>query len=655
LQNLLTRISRPYRLAALAFALMFLAAMAMASARHNALLIDAPAASGSVEWDFYYSYVRDAMRIAGVQAPRDEFRGPLYPLVLAVAHLLLPFGSYFAIAKVISLVSGALALVAVYLIAEEALGPLYGLAAMVATAAVAAFELLSFLAGTDMFFACLLLFALCFLIRALRQSAPLTPLIASGVLSGLAMCTRWNAVFLPATAVFAFALAFDLPAHERARRLGVFLAAFVVVMLPWLVLNAFLHGNPLHSRNYVNARIGIFDGKGPYFDSLSATIMYDPPHFLRQWGLNIVRNIAAVGKEIFPLSLFAVPGLLVVLLGHRRTPRLLALLACCAMLFVINAIGPYVVRQYLVAIALFAIAGTAFLEWLGSLQRVRAFALSAGLLAWGAACAGLLAASIANLNLVSATELTQLEANKLAGVKPAVPLIGDWDGDGNDDIGVSRDRTNGYKVFYLFDGRGESPAKWIAAFGGENSVPIAGDWDGDGKTSIGVFREGVFFLNNHNASGHAEITSIFGDKDGIPVIGDWDGDGKDSLGTFKDGVFKITNQITSPFATLTFTFGGPGDTPVAGDWDGDGKDTVGVFRDGVFTLTNRSGPPFDDVWQVRTGVPGKIALAGRFNGQRVDKPIVYDDGTFYYIDSSLPNRWRIDLERLSDLPVAGED
>ena len=545
LPELLKKIRAPYRLAAFGLALLFLVAMAVASARHNALLIDAPTAGGSVEWDFYYSYVRDAMRILELQAPRDEFRGPLYPMVLAASHLLLPFASYFAIAKIISLLSGTLALLAVYLIAEELLGPLHGLAAMLATGALASFGLLSFLAGTDMFFACLSLFTILFLMRALRENASIAPLIAAGALNGLAMTTRWNAAYLLAAVVLAFCCAFDLSPKERARRLAVFLASFGVAVLPMLVLNASLYGNPLHNKNYVNARIAILDGKGPWFDSLSAMVEHDPLHFFKQWGRNVLLNVTAVGREIFPLSVFTVFGILVVLIEGIRKPRLLALLACCAMLFVINAMGPYGTRHYLVAIAVFAIFGAALLERLGSFHGVGKFALSAGLIAWAAACAVLIIASISNFNSVAATEFTRLEEMKMAGVKEAAPLIGDWDGNGDDELGVSRD-GNGYKVFYLLDARGESPAKWIVAFGGDKSVSLAGDWDGDGKASIGVFYQGVFFLTNNNASGYAEISSVFGDQDGVPIVGDWDGDGTDTLGTFKDGVFRITNSNSCP-------------------------------------------------------------------------------------------------------------
>ena len=644
---------RRLRFAALALTLAFLVAMGAASLRHDALLIEAPIASGSVEWDFYYGYVRDAMRIANLEAPRDEFRGPLYPLALAALHFLLTYASYFAIAKAVALISAAGALAAVFLIAKELLGPLYGLLAMAATACAAPFGLLSLLAGTDMAFACLSLLALYFLVLALRPTVSLAPMIFAGVFCGLALCTRWNAAYLPAVAVLAYAFALDIPPRERLRRVGVFMAAFTLMTLPWLGFNAFLHGSPFYNRNYANARLAIFDGNAPWFDSLSDMIAYDPALFFRRWMRNVMINILAVGKQLFPLSLLATAGFAVILLRIRRRPRLFALVVSCLALFVVNAIGPYVVRQYLVSIALFAVAGAAFVEWLASFARARAAAWVAGLVAWAAICCTLLWTSVANLNAVAAAERTLVEAKHRSAAKPAVPIVGDWDGDGIDDVGASR-AAKGYTVFYLLPAGVESPARWIAAFGPQNAIPIAGDWDGDGKASIGVFAGGAFFLGNHNASGNAEVTATFGDKNAMPVIGDWNGDGSDSLGSFKDGIFAITDQIAPPFNTRTFTFGGPGDLPVAGDWDGDGKDTVGVYRDGVFTLTNRTAPPFDDVWQVRTAIPAGIPLAGRRDGDRADTPIVYANGTFYFLDGHAPDRRRIDLDRLQDLPVAGE-
>jgi hypothetical protein len=71
-------------------------------------------------------------------------------------------------------------------------------------------------------------------------------------------------------------------------------------------------------------------------------------------------------------------------------------------------------------------------------------------------------------------------------------------------------------------------------YGNPNAVPLVGDWDGDGKDNVGVRMGNTFFMRTSPVSGGAETTSsvAYGDGGGtdLPVIGDWDGDGKDSQG-----------------------------------------------------------------------------------------------------------------------------
>ena len=60
---------------------------------------------------------------------------------------------------------------------------------------------------------------------------------------------------------------------------------------------------------------------------------------------------------------------------------------------------------------------------------------------------------------------------------------------------------------------------------GDNSkaVPITGDWDGNGSMSIGVWRSGTFYLRNSNTPGPGEIVTTFGLPSHTPLAGNWDG------------------------------------------------------------------------------------------------------------------------------------
>ncbi|HQR36935.1 MAG TPA: hypothetical protein PLF26_00925 [Blastocatellia bacterium] len=56
-------------------------------------------------------------------------------------------------------------------------------------------------------------------------------------------------------------------------------------------------------------------------------------------------------------------------------------------------------------------------------------------------------------------------------------------------------------------------------------MPIVGDWNGDGVDTVGVYitGTGTFFLRNSNSPGPADLAFTFGAGGGIPLSGDWNG------------------------------------------------------------------------------------------------------------------------------------
>lgn len=176
------------------------------------------------------------------------------------------------------------------------------------------------------------------------------------------------------------------------------------------------------------------------------------------------------------------------------------------------------------------------------------------------------------------------------GVTTDTPLVGDWNGDGYDDIGVWR---NG--IFYLdANGNGiwDGPSidrKFV--FGNPTDTPIVGDWNQDGKDEIGVWRLSKFYLdlNGNNQWDGAATDSVFsfGSASDKPIIGDWNGDGIDDVGVRRNSLFYLDsngNQSWNAGVDAVFSFGNSSDIPLVGDWDGDGFDDVGVWRTGKFYL-----------------------------------------------------------------------
>ena len=115
------------------------------------------------EIDFAHDYAFDALRIGEGVPPGDEYRGPLYPALLAFLHSrgagLVRAGAWITVG------SSLLALVLTFLICRRATGSgIFALAAASALALFPPFLKCSLLLGTDMLFAALLLSSVCLIL-----------------------------------------------------------------------------------------------------------------------------------------------------------------------------------------------------------------------------------------------------------------------------------------------------------------------------------------------------------------------------------------------------------------------------------------------------------------------------------------------------------
>jgi glucose/arabinose dehydrogenase len=120
--------------------------------------------------------------------------------------------------------------------------------------------------------------------------------------------------------------------------------------------------------------------------------------------------------------------------------------------------------------------------------------------------------------------------NAAWGITGDLGIIGDFDGDGLNDITVYRPSNN---VFYV---RKSSDGSLIAQQWGltPDDRVTPGDYDGDGKTDFAVFRQPTgtwYILQSSNGQLRAEQFGANGDR---PVPGDYDGDGKYDLAVSRD-------------------------------------------------------------------------------------------------------------------------
>lgn len=252
------------------------------------------------------------------------------------------------------------------------------------------------------------------------------------------------------------------------------------------------------------------------------------------------------------------------------------------------------------------------------------------------------------------------------GREGAVPVTGDFNGDGKTNLGVFIDG----EWFLDLNGNGiwDEGDAWIK-LGAKGDVPVTGDWDGDGKTDIGIYGRqwprdmmaasldpGLPDAQNSLATAPKnlppapeEATSgerllrrtaqgklrsdlidhvfLYGDGAFRPVAGDFNGDGVATIGIFRNGVWRLDANGNGRLddEDLELVFGQAGDLPVVGDFNGDGIDNVGVYRDGLWILdSDGDGRLTERDKTVRT--PQGTPLTGDWDGDGVDEPAVYQPG-----------------------------
>lgn len=165
---------------------------------------------------------------------------------------------------------------------------------------------------------------------------------------------------------------------------------------------------------------------------------------------------------------------------------------------------------------------------------------------------------------------------------------------------------------------------------GQNNQPLIGDWDGDNVDGIGLYRNGIFIFRNLSTAGSIDNITNFGSTETgwKAIAGDWNADGADSIGIYKDGQFMLSDDNS----TLHYIFNfGPMETgwiPVAGDWNGDGFDTIGLYKDGIWLLSTASVNPgiYEQIAYGPVNSPAWRPVVGDWNADNVTTIGLYGSG-----------------------------
>ena len=178
------------------------------------------------------------------------------------------------------------------------------------------------------------------------------------------------------------------------------------------------------------------------------------------------------------------------------------------------------------------------------------------------------------------------------------------------DVSVGSPTTAGAAVvranhWFLRNTNTSGVADVAFTYGNTGDTPIMGDWNGDGEQTPGVVRGITWFLRNSNSTGVADEVLQYGNPGDKVVVGDWNGDGVQSPGVVRGITWFLRNSNSTGVADVSFQYGNPGDTVVVGDWNGyagasGGKQTPGVIRGIAWFVRNYNS----------TGVADEVFLYG---------------------------------------------
>jgi hypothetical protein len=118
-----------------------------------------------------------------------------------------------------------------------------------------------------------------------------------------------------------------------------------------------------------------------------------------------------------------------------------------------------------------------------------------------------------------------------------VPVAGDFNANGCDTVSIYRPSAARFFIINTLgaDGGSLGAADYSFLFGDVGDKPFIGDFDGNGQDTVGLHREstGLVYFRNSNTTGMADNQFIFGNPGDRLIAGDWTGDRVDSPGVFR--------------------------------------------------------------------------------------------------------------------------
>ncbi len=150
--------------------------------------------------------------------------------------------------------------------------------------------------------------------------------------------------------------------------------------------------------------------------------------------------------------------------------------------------------------------------------------------------------------------------------------------------------------------------------GAAGDVPVVGDFDADGKEDLATYTPSTQTWHVSMSGGGSQSFSFGVGPATIPLTGNFDGVGATQYGTFDVVGGQGSWQMTSSSGGLqAFVFGKAGDVPLTGDFLGRGYDQAAVYRPstGEFRVYDKANPGADGQL-LTTMAPNQIPVPGYY-------------------------------------------
>lgn len=230
----------------------------------------------------------------------------------------------------------------------------------------------------------------------------------------------------------------------------------------------------------------------------------------------------------------------------------------------------------------------------------------------------------------------------------AVPA--DYNNDGYADMSVKT--SGGYWLIDYADSNPNSPnngfGSWDASYpeyGGDDAIPVPGDYDGDGKLDLAVKTDSGLWLIDYAIDGFGGwaplINFNYGGSDAIPVPGYYDDDDMTDIAVKTDsGQWRIDlayNGFGSWDIDLT-QYGGHEARPVPADYNNDGITDLAVKRDNGEWLID-----YAVISAPNSGFGGwEEIISTNWLADTIPVPADYDGDGFADIAVKEGEKWKID-------------